>query len=68
MNFALPGKLAELAYRPSRELAYSAVESSARGRVQLANTTGDQREVSKNKSEKQLERSSLSKKEIDPAI
>jgi hypothetical protein len=41
MNFALPGKLAELACRPSREMKYSAVESSARGRVQLANCTGD---------------------------
>jgi hypothetical protein len=36
VDFALTGKLAVLAYRPSREMVFSAVESSARGRVQDA--------------------------------
>jgi hypothetical protein len=44
-EFCLPGKLAELAYRPSREIVVSLLNHHRAGGVDLANT-GDQREVS----------------------
>ena len=46
-EFPLPGKLALLAFRPSRELAAFVMETLARGRVSNKIHGGDQREVSK---------------------
>ena len=45
-EFPLPGKLALLAFRPSRELAPIAMENLTRGRVGSEIYGGDQREVS----------------------
>ena len=44
--FPLPGTLAVLAFRPSRELAAFLMETLARGRVSSKMHGGDQREVS----------------------
>ena len=45
-EFPLPGKLALLAFRPSRDLAPIAMENLTRGRVGSEVHSGDKREVS----------------------